>query len=78
MNLSVERLASEANSNRTLDEKWMKSFRKVLLEMGAKSIQGQEADSVGVSLTFTLSHGSTECIKVCVGDNHGNQICGCL
>jgi len=78
MNLSKERLASEAASDRAPDENWIKSLRKLLLEMGAKSIAEQQSPTVEVTLKFTLSHGTTECIKVCVGDNHGNQICGCL
>lgn len=78
MNLTSEAVTSELASNKMPDQEWVASLRRILLESAAKHLSGIAVESVTVSLEFTLSQPTTECIKVCVGDNHGNQICGCI
>lgn len=78
MSLTSEHLISELASNKMPDQEWVASLRKIILEKATKQLSEQDVESVTLSLEFSLSRPTTECIKICVGDSHGNKICGCL
>lgn len=59
----------------TMDSDWGKAIAKQILNEAIQKIGSNSADSVTVSLNFSVaSYDPQNCVKICAGDGHG-EVC---
>lgn len=62
---------------------WSELLIREILEQAAANFDTEKNDKIEITMKFLVSahiHPETniQCVVVCVGDDHGNKICGCF
>ncbi len=76
MNLTSEYIENHMNVLHTPDS-WARAVFEMILKKAAFQLQGESKDRVVVPMEVTISAiEPTQCVKICVGDGHGGEVCG--
>lgn len=75
MKLTPEYIESHLDNLHTHDS-WAKASLEMILKKAVLQLQEEPKERVVVPIEFTITAiEAKQCVKVCVGDGHGGEIC---